>query len=54
MAMSQTERLYKLKSLLDSGQCLSKARLPRPVGLVEVVAEKLRAGVEKTFWRLTP
>ena len=25
--MSQTERLYKLKSLLDAGQCLSKARL---------------------------
>jgi predicted DNA-binding transcriptional regulator YafY len=27
--MSQTERLYKLKSLLDTGQCLSKARLLR-------------------------
>ena len=25
--MSQTERLYKLKSLLDAGQCLGKARL---------------------------
>ena len=25
--MSQTERLYKLKSLLDAGQCLTKARL---------------------------
>ena len=25
--MSQTERLYKLKNLLDAGQCLAKARL---------------------------
>ena len=25
--MSQTERLYKLKSPLDAGQCLDKARL---------------------------
>ena len=25
--MSQTERLYKLKSLLDAGQCLTKSRL---------------------------
>jgi len=27
--MSQTERLYKLKSLFDAGQCLTKARLLR-------------------------
>jgi predicted DNA-binding transcriptional regulator YafY len=30
--MSQTERLYKLKSLLDAGQCLSKARLLKDLG----------------------
>ena len=30
--MSQTERLYRLKSLLDSGRCLTRERLLADLG----------------------